>query len=371
MAESETNLDRPAPIDAHRGHPLRVASEYSWRILVVLVAAGALLYLIARLRIVVLPIIAALFITALLSPLVERLRRRGWKPLLATWVVLLIAIILFAGFTAAVAYPTSREIDDLGASVKQGTERVLKWAAEGPLDLSENEIQDYVDQASARIRENQGSIVSGVLTGAILIGEVIAGLLLTLVLTFFFLKDGPLIVAWFERMVPRRNRGHARELARRAWATIGAYLRGTAIVAFVDAVLIAILLLILGVPLVVPLALLTFIGGFFPLIGATLAGIVAALVALVTEGTFDALVVGAGILAIQQIEGDVLQPIIMGRAVRLHPIAILLALTVGGVLAGVVGAFLGVPIAAIASSAGNYLRSIWSDEDRVEPQPVT
>jgi predicted PurR-regulated permease PerM len=333
-------------------------------------AAGYVaLYLIVKLRVVVLPIIAALFITAVLYPLVDRLRRRGWKPLLAAWLVLLGFMIVVGAIGTAVGYPTSREIEDVGESVKEGTEQVLQWAAEGPLDLSEDDIQRYIDEASARLRENQGQIVSGVVAGAVVLGEAIAGIILTLVLTFFFLKDGPLIASWLESLVPRRNRDHGRELARRAWSTIGAYLRGTAIVASVDAILIGILLLVLGVPLVVPLALLTFIGGFFPLIGATLAGIVAALVALVTKGGVQALIVGAGILVIQQVEGDVLQPVIMGRAVRLHPVAILLALTAGGVIAGIVGAFLAVPIAAIASTAGNYLRSQWSEED-VEPEPA-
>lgn len=371
MANEDLAPSSKPPLEKEPSHPLRVASDYSWRFLVVLLATIAILYLIVKLRVVIYPIIAALFITALLQPLMERLRRRGWKPLLATWLVMLTAIAIFAGLATAVAYPTSREVDELGQSVKEGSEQVLEWLAEGPLDLSQEDIERYIDQASSRLRENQDQIASGVITGAVLIGEAIAGLLLTLVLTFFFLKDGPLIVAWLERLVPRRNRVHARELGRRAWSTIGAYLRGTALVALVDAVLIAILLLVLGVPLVVPLALLTFIGGFFPLIGATLAGMVAALVALVSEGTFDAIVVGIGILAIQQIEGDVLQPIIMGRAVRLHPVAIILALTAGAVIAGIVGAFLAVPIAAIASTTGNYLRSVWSDEDEVTPEPVT
>lgn len=359
-----------APLQQEAQHPLRVVSDYSWRFLVVVAAGYVLVYLVVKLRVVVLPVIGALFITAVLHPAVDRLRKRGWKPLLAAWVVLLIAIVLFAGFVAGVAYPTSREIDELGSSVRQGSEQVLGWLAEGPLDLSEEEVNGYLDDAGKALRENQNSIVSGVVSGARLVAEAIAGLILTLVLTFFFLKDGPALVRWLERLVPRRNRDHAREIARRSWATIGAYLRGTATVALVDAVLIGILLLILGVPLVVPLALLTFIGGFFPLIGATLAGIVAALVALVTEGAFDALVVAAGILVIQQVEGDVLQPVIMGRAVRLHPVAILLALTAGAVIAGVVGAFLAVPIAAIGSTTGNYLRSIWSDEDDVEPEPA-
>jgi predicted PurR-regulated permease PerM len=362
---------RGTPLDREPEHPLRVVADYSWRFLVVVAAGYVFLYLVIRLRVVVLPVIAALFITALLHPLVDRLRRRGWKPLLATWVVLLAAVIIFAGFVAGVAYPTSREMDELGSSVRQGTEQVLAWLAEGPLDLSKEEIDGYLDDAGQALRDNQNSIVSGVVSGARLVAEAIAGIILALVLTFFFLKDGPMLVRWLEQLVPRRNRDHAREMARRSWATIGAYLRGTATVALVDAVLIGLLLLILGVPLVIPLALLTFIGGFFPLVGATLAGIVAALVALVTEGTFDALIVGAGILVIQQVEGDVLQPVIMGRAVRLHPVAILLALTAGAVVAGVVGAFLAVPIAAMASTAGNYLRSIWSDEDDVEPEPVT
>lgn len=357
-------------MEAHTHHPLRVAAEYSWRFLIVVAALYVTAYLIVKLRVVVLPVIFALFLTAILHPLVDRLRARGWKPLLATWLVLLGFLVLLGGFGTAIGYPTSREMDDVGEKVREGSEQVLKWAAEGPLDLSEADIQRYIDQAAARLSENQGEIASGVVAGAVLVGEAIAGIILTLVLTFFFLKDGPGITAWFSRLIPRRNREHANELGRRAWTTIGKYLRGTALVALVDGILIGILLLVLGVPLVAPLALLTFIGGFFPLIGATLAGVIAALVALVTKGVFQALIVGAGILVIQQVEGDVLQPVIMGRAVRLHPVAILLALTAGAVTAGIVGAFLAVPIAAIAATTGNYLRSLWSEED-VEPQPAS
>ena len=178
-----------------------------------------------------------------------------------------------------------------------------------------------------------------------------------LVITFFFVKDGKQMWEWVTKHFDDSRRKDVREIGMRSWATLGAYIRGTALIALVDAVLIGIALIIVGVPLVVPLMLITFIGGFFPVVGAFTAGLVAVLVALASGGFFDALIIGAVITLIQQLEGDLLQPLILGRAVKLHPVVVLLSLTAGGILAGVAGAFLAVPTAAVAATIGNYLRN--------------
>lgn len=334
------------------------AAGLSWRFLLIVAAAWVILFLIVELRLVIMPVIAALFITALLGPLAHRLREKGLPKLLATWAVILGAILVLVGVGAAIAPSVGDELDDVGTSAREGFEDVLDYLAESPLKLSRSEVDRYLDQAIEQVSANRERITAGVLVGATKALEFITQIFLTLVLLFFFVKDGPAMFRWLESQFPERNRRHVRALGERAAATISGYLRGTATIALVDAVLIGIVLLVLGVPLVLPLAVLTFFGAFFPLIGAVAAGVIAALVALVTSGVLDALIVGGAILVIQQVEGDVLQPLVMGKAVNLHPVVILLALTAGAVLAGIVGAFLAVPVAALAATIGNYVKSI-------------
>ena len=347
---------------------LAVAAGYSWRILIVLLLAWVVVQVLIKLRLVVLPVIAALFVTALLGPLAQKLKAKGWPPVLATWTVMLGTILIFAGVVGAVAPSVGDELDDVGSSAKEGFEDVIDYLAESPLKLSEADVDRYLDQAVEEVSANRDKITAGVLSGAAKAVELITEFFLTLVLIFFFVKDGPQMFSWFEAQFPRRNRRHVRAIGERAWAAIGGYLRGTAIIALVDAILIGLTLLFVGVPLVIPLAVLTFFGAFFPLIGAVAAGVVAALVALVTSGPFDALIVVGAILVIQQIEGDVLQPIVMGKSVRLHPVVILLALTAGGVTAGLVGAFIAVPVAAVAASIGNYIKKVNREE---RPTPLS
>ena len=347
---------------------LAVAAGYSWRILIVLLVAWVVVQILIKLRLVVLPVIAALFVTALLGPLAQKLKARGWPPVLATWAVMLGTILIFAGVVGAVAPSVGDELDDVGSSAKKGFEDVIDYLAESPLKLSEADVDRYLDQAVEEVSANRDKITAGVLSGAAKAVEFITEFFLTLVLIFFFVKDGPQMFSWFEAQFPQRNRRHVRAIGERAWAAIGGYLRGTAIIALVDAILIGLTLLFVGVPLVIPLAVLTFFGAFFPLIGAVAAGVVAALVALVTSGPFDALIVAGAILVIQQVEGDVLQPIVMGKSVRLHPVVILLALTAGGVTAGLVGAFIAVPVAAVAASIGNYIKKVNREE---RPPPLS
>ena len=356
--DEQSSSDRPSL--------LSVAAGYSWRILLVLLLAWVVVQVLIKLHLVMLPVIAALFVTALLGPLAQKLKTKGWHPLLATWAVLLGSILLLVGLVGAIAPSVGEELDDVGASAQEGFEDVIDYLADSPLKLSKADVDRYMEQAADQISANRDKITAGVLSGAAKAVEFVTQFFLTLVLIFFFVKDGPDMFRWFESQFPSRNRRHVRAIGERAWGAIGAYLRGTAIIALVDATLIGITLLVLGVPLVIPLAVLTFFGAFFPLIGAVAAGVVAALVALVTSGPFDALMVGAAILVIQQVEGDVLQPIVMGKSVRLHPIVILLALTAGAIVAGVVGAFLAVPVAAVAASVGNYIKKV-NREDRAAP----
>lgn len=326
----------------------------AWRALVIVAAAAVILFVLVELRLVVLPVIGALLLATILAPAVGLLTRSGWRRMAAVWTVLVGAALVLAGLLWLVVPQVADEVGSLDISVGQGLERVEGWLE--PFGVPEGALDDATERGREWLSGNAAGLGGSLLGGVTLAVEIVAGALLAIVLLFFFLKDGRRIWRWIVGLAPERHRTDVDEAARRAWESLGAYVRGTAVVALADAVLIGIVIAVLGVPLLLPLVALTFLGGFFPLIGAVAAGSVAALVALVSEGPVDALILVAAIIVIQQVEGDVLQPLILGRAVRLHPVAILLSLTAGAALAGIVGAFLAVPIAAVAATVLSYSR---------------
>jgi predicted PurR-regulated permease PerM len=334
------------------------AAAVTWKSLVVAGSGAAVAVLaLARLRILVVPAIVALLLATGLVPPVDRLQRVGLPRLVAVWLVLLASIGVLSGVVVLMAPTISDQFADLGPTVQEGIEEVENWLVEGPLDLSREEIERYRTEIVEQVQASGGSIASGVLAGAILAGEVVAGILLMLVLVFFFVKDGDKMCRFALDQVREENQALLRGLGRRVWTTIGGYLRGTALVALVDGVIIGIGLWIIGVPLVIPLSLLVFFGGFFPLVGAVVTGAVAVLVALVSGGPGDALLVLGVVVIVQQVESDVLAPLVLGRAVRLHPVVIIGALTAGVVIGGLIGAFLAVPVAAVAVAVASELKA--------------
>lgn len=319
-----------------------------------LLLAGALAltgWVLVRLRLVVLPCLLALAWATILWPLVARLRGRGWRPAPGAFAVLIGAAAMMGAAVAAVAPGVADELDDVGASAREGVGQTVAWLAEGPLDLSQADVEGAVDDAITQLGGEGDALAQGVLTGAVFVGELIAGLLLALVVLFFLLKDGPAIWSFLAARVPDRHRRRAQRAADAAWSTLGSYLRGIAIVGLVNSALIGLALWLLGVPLVVPLMVLTFTGAFVPLVGAVAAGAVAALVALVSQGLVVALIVVAVIIVIQQVEGDVLYPLVVGRAIDLHALVVLLVLTTGAVTGGIIGALIAVPAAGAAWNA--------------------
>ena len=312
--------------------------------------------MLVQLRVVVLPIVLALFAATVLVPPARWLERRGWPGTLAALAVMLAAAGLIAGAVAAVVPGVADQLDDLGESARRGLEDVVEWLTTGPLGLSDRQIQSALDQALLRLRDASEVLAGGLFRGALAVAELIAGLLLAVVLAFFFIRDGAQIWSWVVDLFPARVRPDAREVGRRSWSALSGYLRGVALVAVVDAVLIGLALAIVGVPLVVPLMALTFFGAFVPLVGAFVAGLVAALVALVSEGLVAALLVTGAIVVIQQLEGDLIYPQVVGRSVSLHPVAVLLAVAAGAVVAGIAGAVLAVPAAAVLWTAVAHLR---------------
>jgi predicted PurR-regulated permease PerM len=352
---------------------LRKLAAWSWRLLVILTAAGLALYLLILLKVIVVPVIVALFLATLLVPLVSWLEARGWSHLPAVLtvfgaaVVLLVAIIL--GFIPLI----SNELDTLRQRADEGVAELQRYIASRPFGLSEADLNRYLDQARERFTENSSGLTRGAVEGATLIGEVITGLILSLFLTFFFVKDSERFTRWILDFAGRHREAHLREIGQRSATAVSGYLRGQATVGAVDAVFIGIGLAVLGVPLVVPLAFFTFVAAFLPLVGAFVAGALAALVALVTEGVTTALLVVGLTVLVQQLEGHLLAPLLLGRAVSLHPVVIILALAAGAILGGIIGAFLAVPIAAVVTAVGTYLRGepVGEPADPGEPEPET
>ena len=248
-----------------------------------------------------------------LVPIVAWLRRRGVPSLVATWVTRFGAILLVGGISVALTTAALREIDGLNLSIGQGLDRVERWLVTGPLGLEPEPLGRIREQGGEWLFGNAGGVSGQLIGGASLVLELIAGLLLAIVLLFFFVKDGPAIWAWLVRQWPVRWGPHIDEAGRRSWTMLSGYLRGTALIALIHAILIGIALALIGVPFVLPLSMLTFLGGFLPLIGASVAGIIAALVALVSGGVVDALLVLGVIIVIQQVEGDLLAPLHLGQ----------------------------------------------------------
>jgi predicted PurR-regulated permease PerM len=347
---------------------------WSWRLLVVVGAAGLVLYLLILLKVVVIPVIVALFLATLLVPLVQWLEARGWPHLPAVLAVFIGAVAVLAAIVAGFVPLIGNELGTLRERVDQGIDEVQDFIASRPFGLSEADLNRYIDQARQQLRENSSGITRGAVRGATLVGEVVTGLILTLFLTFFFVKDSERFTRWILDFAGEPRAGHLREVGRRSATAVSGYLRGQATVGLVDGVFIGIGLAVVGVPLVVPLAFLTFVAAFLPLVGAFVAGALAALVALVTKGFTAALIVIGITVLVQQLEGHLLAPLLLGRAVSLHPVVIILALAAGGILGGIVGAFLAVPIAAVVTAAGTYLRGdqpVGEPAEPGEPEPTT
>jgi predicted PurR-regulated permease PerM len=333
------------------------AGAASWRFLAIAAAVVVVMYSLVHLRVIVLPIIVALLASTLLLPLVRWLRGHKVSDALAAALAMLAAFLVLAAILTAIAPSLGSQFGDLRTQAEDGVRQVTDELAEPPFNLSEDEIRDRVDTGLKGLRKNSGPLARGLSSGAVLLGELLTGLIVTVLLCFFFLKDGEQMWAWVLRLVRERSRHHAEEVGTRVYTALAGYVRGIAMVGLVDAILIAIGLLIIGVPLVVPLAIITFFAAFVPLIGAFVAGLLAVLVALVSGGVVDALLVLGVIILVQQVEGHLLYPLLMSRAVHLHPAVIVVALAAGGILAGIIGVFLAVPVAGVASVVVQYAQN--------------
>ncbi|MFD6491939.1 AI-2E family transporter [Streptomyces sp. NPDC060188] len=346
-----------APLSSTRTRAaLRTSARLSVELLLVLVMVWVALWVVGQMWSVVWPLIVALFLTTLTWPCARFLRRRGWPPALAASAVTVLFLIVALGVVALIAVPVASQTGDLTDGVVQGIHKVREWAAGPPLNIGDDQISKASDATITRIQNSVGSVVTALVTGVSTLLNGLVTAVLALFLMFFFLKDGPRFLPWLTRQLPGRLATDVPTVAERSWDTLSAFVRSQALVGLLDAVLIGAGLWILGVPLVLPLAVLTFVTAFVPIVGAVFAGFVAVLIALVSNGLTDALIVLAIILVVQQLEGNVFQPMIQSRGLGLHAAVVLLAVTLGGALAGVVGSLLAVPAAALVAVIWNYLR---------------
>jgi predicted PurR-regulated permease PerM len=335
-------------------HGLVVAAAIAWRVLVLAVAALAVGYAAGKLLLVVVPVAVALLLSTLLVPLAARLRDRGMHPRVATLIVVIGGIAAIAILLVLIVPPFVSELGKVGTSVENGSREAGKLLH--PLGVSQAEVDKTIDDGVKSLKGSGGALAGGAVSGALAALNILAAVLLTLVLTFFFVKDGRGMWGWIAGLFGR-HRPAAEELGERVWGVLTAYVHGIALVALVDATLIGLTLVLVGVPLAMPLAVLTFLASFFPVVGAVTIGLAAVLVALVAKGALAAGIVAIAILAVQQLDGNVMQPLLVGRKLELHPVVVLLALTAGGVVAGLVGAFLAVPTAAVAAAVIDFARS--------------
>jgi predicted PurR-regulated permease PerM len=339
-----------SPTSPSRVHPTvaRLAA-YGWRLLVLAAVVVGIVWLIGRLRVVVFPVILALFAARVLRPVAGRLAARGWRPALAAATTMVGALVVLAAVAALIVPAVAGEFDDLGPTLTEAVDDVEEWLVEdSPFNVDREDIERWRGQirnaADSAADSNSGLLVRG----ATIALEVVAGLFLAVIVTFFFLKDGPHFRdAALRRFRPDRRQTVAR-MADRAWETLGGYLRGAAILGVVESIAIGLALLLTGSSLVVPMMVLTFAAAFVPFVGAIVAGVVATLVALATGGPVAALVVAAVAIIVQQLDNDVLAPWVYGRAFRLHPLVVLLSIVAGGALFGIAGTVLAVPVTAVA-----------------------
>lgn len=334
---------------------MRVSAAWAWRVGLILVVSAALLWLLSQISLLVIPLMIAGLLSSLLTPAVTFLRSRKVPGGVAVTVIVLGFLLAVAATLSLVGQQLAVGFASLWGEALAGIQQVQDWLSEGPLHLTSSQIDGFIDEVANAVDNNSGVIVSGALSFGSSAGYFLAGLLLTVFALIFFLHDGDAIWRFIAGLAPRRARAAITGAGRQGWTSMANYVRVQILVAFIDAVGIGLGAAIIGVPLVLPLTVLVFLGSFIPILGAFFTGMVAVLLALVANGWVNALVMLAIVLLVQQVEGHVLQPFVMGRAVSLHPLAVVLAVAGGSLVAGVAGALFSVPLLAILNTVVRYI----------------
>jgi putative heme transporter len=367
--QSEADDDRRVPPAAavEEVTTLRRVGRTSWALLGILLVAAVIGYALSLVPLVVIPIVLALFPATLLVPVAGWLRRIGAPDALAAITSIILGFLLIGAIIGAMIPLVAAQAPELAESASDGLQELENFLEDGPLGLDIGGVDGLIDMAQEQLGE-VGELAPQAMEAAVVAFEVFAGLLLLFVVLFFYLKDGPRLANGIITTAPRRYEERLRRLADRSWDTLGKYFRGQMLVALVDAIGIGLGLVILGVPLALPLAVLVFFGGLFPIVGAVVTGSLAVLVALADQGLTTALIVAGIVLAVQQLESNVLEPIILGKAIHLHPVVILAAITTGAVTIGILGAFLAVPLAAVIAEIVDELRTDGRGEDGADEE---
>jgi predicted PurR-regulated permease PerM len=356
-----------------------LAAAWSWRLLVIIGAAGVLLWMVGHVTLVLVPVFAALFVAALAAPVVAVMAHvlpRGLSTLLVV-VTLLGAVVLMLVFATQ---QVVQGANDLADQVVTALDQIRTWLQDGPLHATDKQIDDSIKSMQDLVLSSNKQLAGRVQEVGTAISHVVAAFFIALFSTYFFLADGDRIWLWVVRLFPRAARGRADASGRVAWLSLTQYVRATVLVAATDAIGIMIVAAVLKVPFVMAIGVLVFLGSFVPLVGSTVSGSVAVLVALVDQGPFVALLMTAGVIGVQQLEAHVLQPFLLGRMVAVHPLGVILAVACGIVVAGILGALLAVPLVACANAVVTYLAaeppppsvtagSLVSTEDEVAEDP--
>lgn len=371
--DAKPRSDRQISEDIPYG--VRIAAAWSWRTGLILLMIGILVWLLGKVSFLIIPVMVAALLAGLLYPVVLWLRNRKVPNGAAVAITVLGFIGLIAGALALVGRQLVSGFGELWTEALAGIQQIQNWLADGPLHLTADQIDKYIADGANALQNNSSSILSGALSFGSTAGHFAAGLVLALFILIFFLLEGSRIWAFLVRLLPRSARQAADGAGRRGWTSMVSYVRIQMFVAFVDAVGIGVGAAIIQVPLALPLAVLVFIGSFIPVVGALVTGAIAVLLALVANGPVNALIMLAIVLLVQQLESHILQPLVMGKAVALHPVAVILSVAAGSYLAGIPGALFAVPLLAVVNTAVRYIAGrTWEHDEGLgaaHPQPGT
>ncbi|MGY2743292.1 AI-2E family transporter [Pseudarthrobacter sp. O4] len=356
---TDRELDQDIP------YGIRIAAAWSWRLGLILLFSGALIWLLGRISFLIIPVMVAALLAGLLSPVTRWLTRHRVPTGGSVAITVLGFIGIIAGALALVGRQLVSGFAELWSQALAGVQQIQGWLSEGPLHLSAAQIDQYLKDGTAALQNNSSSILSGALSFGSTAGHFAAGLVLSLFVLIFFLLEGSRIWGFLVRLLPRKARAATDGAGRKGWTSMVSYARIQMFVAFVDAVGIGAGAAIIGVPLALPLGVLVFLGSFIPIVGALVTGAVAVLLALVANGPVNALIMLGIVLLVQQLESHILQPLVMGKAVALHPVAVILSVAAGSYLAGIPGALFSVPILAVANSSVRYIAGRTWEHDEV------
>lgn len=367
--------ERPAISAVHDDVPrgVRIAGAWAWRFVAISAAGAIVIWLIMQFSIIVIPLLVAALLTALLGPAVDALARRRWPHGLAVALALVALVVVVGGLGWLAVAQIRVEYPQLQQRAVTFWAETQAWVLSLPFAISERDVRDFGTNILGTLRDDLSSILSSALTVGSSLGHFAAGLLLTIFALIFTLGDGRGIWHWLVGLLPEQARAATDGAAKAGWVTLGNFVRVQVLVAFIDAVGIGLGAYILGLffpggmPLVIPIAILVFLGSFIPIIGAVVTGAIAVLVALISFGVWPGVIMLGIVLLVQQIESHVLQPLIMGTAVKVHPLAVVLAVAAGSTVAGIPGALFAVPTVAFLN---NFVKTIATGSWRTNPNPT-